>query len=287
MYVGWIMPGLAASLSFVLFAGIDEDCHAPTAGTVSPQVWKVDQAVAFRTKGLAVDADGAPDSYLVDGKGLSDTCDGVVALVDGKRVTKKSDPNHWYEICQKAWAEAVASGDFSRVAIFGFLTDKQHRPLIQSAGDPLPGNAYITTTSLTVPGTPDGVQRHWVDATKIPYIVLPSSFLNLYHVHPSDLAVVYRPKTKAFAFGIFADGGDLGEASVKLHRDLGNEPVTQKNGVARANRGIEDLIVTLVFPGNKVAGSVDAGAWNTAIEEEGKNALEKWGGMTRLQTCGK
>jgi hypothetical protein len=287
MHKGWVIKvsGLVAAMSGVLCTGADQDCHAPSTRTSAPQIWKIDQAVAFLTKGLAVDADGAPDSYLIDGKGLSDTCDGVVAIVNGKRVNKKSDPDHWYEICQKAWAQAVATGDFTSVRIFGFLTDKQHHPLIQASGDPLPGKAYITTTSLTVPGTPDGVQRHWVDATRIPYIVLPSTFLSLYHVHPSDLAVVYRPKTKAFAFGIFADGGDLGEASVKLHRDLGNEPVTQKNGVARANRGIEDSIITLVFPGRNVAGSVDTGAWNAAIHQEGKDALEKWGGMARLQTC--
>jgi hypothetical protein len=35
------------------------------------------------TPGLAVDADGAPDSYRVDGKGLSFTCDGVFAVVNG------------------------------------------------------------------------------------------------------------------------------------------------------------------------------------------------------------
>src|SRR5580700_3620570 len=38
-------------------------------------------AVAFETHGLAVDADGAPNSYLTDGNGLSETCDGVVAVV--------------------------------------------------------------------------------------------------------------------------------------------------------------------------------------------------------------
>jgi hypothetical protein len=80
---------------------------------------------------------------------------------------------------------------------------------------------------------------------------------------------------------------ELPNFGVKLHRDLGNEPVTQKNGIARANRGIEDLIVTLVFPGSKVAGSVDAEAWNTAIHQLGTDALEKWGGMTRLRSSGK
>jgi hypothetical protein len=251
------------------------------------QPWRIDKAVAFQTKGLAVDADGAPNSYLVDGKGLSNTCDGVAAIVGGKRVTPKSDRQHWEAICQKAWSDAVSSGDYSHVAIFGFLTDKQHKPVIQAAGDPLPGKAYITTTTLTVPGTPDGSQRHWVDAVRIPYIVLPVPFRQEYGVAKGDIAVVYRRKTDVAAFAVFADGGDLGEASVKLHRDLGNEPVTESHGVARANRGIDDDVLTLVFPGVNVPGSVDAEAWNRAIRETGNAALEKWGGTSRLKGCAK
>jgi hypothetical protein len=116
-----------------------------------------------------------PDSYLVDAKGLSDTCDGAAAIVNGQRVTRKTDPEHWFILCRKAWIEAQSSGDFSQVAIFGFLKDKQNRPAVQSAGDPLPGKAYITTTTLTVPEMRTGTQRHWADATKIPYVVLPTS----------------------------------------------------------------------------------------------------------------
>ena len=42
---------------------------------------RVGNGVVFKTRGLAVDADGAPNSYRVDGKGLSYTCDGVVGIV--------------------------------------------------------------------------------------------------------------------------------------------------------------------------------------------------------------
>lgn len=254
-------------------------------GAIQP--WRADAAVGFRSAGLAVDADGAPNSYLVDGKGLSDTCDGIVALVDGKRVNNKSDPKHWYAICQQAWKDAQASGDFSKVAIFGFLVDKQNRPLVQGAGDPLPGQAYITTTSMTVKETPAGTQRHWVDAVKIPYVVLPGNFVKTYHVKLGDLAVVYRPKTQAVAFGVYADGGDLGEASVKLHTDLGSSPIVTKNGIARAKAGIPDPVVILVFPGANVPSSEDAEQWNKRIHEAGDAALTKWGGLPRLQVCAK
>jgi hypothetical protein len=267
-------------------AGAQSDCEKP-AGVKNRQPWKVGNAVVFETNGLAVDADGAPDSYLVDGKGLSYTCDGVVAIVDGKRVTKKSDPAHWNELCREAWANAVKSGDYSKVAIFGMLTDKRNRPLVQGPGDPLPGKGYITTTTMTVPDTPAGTQRHWVDATKVPYIVLTSSFTRANHVKTGDVAAVYRPKTSAVAFGVYADmGGELGEASVKLHRDLGNEPMTRSSS-ARAKVGIGDPVVTLVFPGINVPGRLDATIWNEAITKAGKDALEKWGGVARLQACAK
>jgi len=264
-------------------------CQQPsaTADAKSPQPWRAGKAIVFQTNDLAVDADGAPDSYLVDGKGLSDTCDGVAAIVNSKRVTRKTDPEHWFLKCRKAWTEAQASGDFSHVAIFGFLKDEQNRPVVQSVGDPLPGKAYITTTTLTIPETRDGTQRHWVDATKIPYVVLPKSLTNKSGVAPGDLAIVFRPKTGAIAFGVFGDAGDLGEASVKLHRDLRNEPTTKRAGVTRANKGIHDPVVTLVFPGISVQGSQDAETWNHGIQQSGEAALEKWGGIARLQACSK
>ena len=47
------------------------------------KVWTEGKAVLFKSSKLNVDADGAPNSYLVDGKGLSYTCDGVVAVENG------------------------------------------------------------------------------------------------------------------------------------------------------------------------------------------------------------
>lgn len=44
---------------------------------------RVGTGVLFKTRGLAVDADGAPNSYRVDGKGLSNTCDGVAGMLTG------------------------------------------------------------------------------------------------------------------------------------------------------------------------------------------------------------
>lgn len=141
-----------AMMTYALLASSTDDCGTTAIGLNQPV--RVGQAVVFKTSGLAVDADGAPNSYLADGKGLSDTCDGALAIVNGKRVTPKSDPHNWYSICQRAWAAAIAWDDFSKIAIFGFLTDSKNHPIVQSSGDPYPGKAYITTTTLTIAGTP-------------------------------------------------------------------------------------------------------------------------------------
>jgi len=138
-----------------------------------------------------VDADGAPNSYLLDGKGLSYTCDGVVAVENGKRVTPTPNPSDWQQTCNAAWARAKATNDYQGVAIFGFQTAADNRPLIQGGGDPLPGKGYISATSVSIPGAPEGTQRRYVDASRIPYIVVPSSFVSKYKVKPRTLAVVW------------------------------------------------------------------------------------------------
>lgn len=281
MFDSRIFPSLVLAAAFP-FVHAQPSCPAPQT---QHQPWRVDPAVLFLSSGLAVDADGAPNSYLANGKGLSYTCDGALAIVDGKRVTPKTDPAHWNAICNRAWTDAQASGDYSHLAIFGFLSDK-NGPMLQKEGDPLPGTAYITTTTLTISQAPAGTQRHWVDATRIPYIVLTPAFTKANHVKPGDLAVVYRPKTSSIAYAVFADSGpDLGEASVKLHQDLGSNPIVVQQGVSRAKRGLADSVLTLVFPGKNIPAQLDSDAWSAAIKQQGENALKAWGGASRLQAC--
>ncbi len=111
----------------------------PIPGTFDGiHVWRAGNAVGFSTSKLNVDADGAPNSYRVDGKGLSFTCDGVSAMEDGRPITPSSDPQHWQQKCQQAWAHALKTGDYSELRIFGVLKDKHEHPVIQTTGDPLP-----------------------------------------------------------------------------------------------------------------------------------------------------
>lgn len=247
--------------------------------------WTSGSAVGFQRNVLNVDADGAPDSYRVDGNGLSYTCDGISALVNGVPQTPENNPAHWQELCRNAWAAARQSNDYSKVRIFGFMTDQNNRPIVQGDGDPLPGQAFITTTSMSMPSTPDKTQRHYVNANEIPFVVLPAPFVSKYGVKAGDVAVVYWPAKKKHAFGVFADNGRLGEASVRLHQDLGNNPIVVKGGVKRAKVAIEGTVMTVVFPGSAPTPTVDSQKWREDIDKAGQAALDKWGGIDKLAAC--
>jgi hypothetical protein len=238
------------------------------------------------TAGLAVDADGAPDSYRVDGKGLSYTCDGVFAVVGGVAHTQKNDPANWQTLCLQHWAQAKATGDYTKVKIVGFAKDAHGRPIIQGAGDPLPGEAYVTTTKLLIPGQPDSAQRRYVNAREIPYVVLSASYAQHHHLTPGDLVAVYRPKTGRLAYGVYGDCCSLGEASVRLHQDLGSDPLVAKaDGSRRAKRGIGDRTVFVALTGAHTTPSLDAETWRAEIKAKGNAALTALGGLAAVKTC--
>ncbi|MGH6801374.1 MAG: hypothetical protein ACRECZ_08170 [Methylocella sp.] len=178
-----IVPAVALSLSAFAQAAT---CGKTPVGTFNGKaVWKANSGVGFKSAGLAVDADGAPNSYQVDGNGLSFTCDGVTAIGS----TPDTDPKHWQEKCRAGFAKARATGDYSKLRIFGFQTDARNTPLVQKVGDPLPDIGFISTTSVPVSDGPIGTQRHWVDAIQIPYIVLSRSFIQKFRVSPGDVAL--------------------------------------------------------------------------------------------------
>lgn len=274
----------AALIAYPIRLSAQETCAKQAVGTFDVSIWKSGDALGFTTRGLAVDADGAPNSYRVDGNGLSYTCDGVFGIENGVPVTQKTDKARWQKVCQDAWAKAQLTKDYSKVRIVGFAQDSSG-PVVQKVGDPLPNEAYITTTSMTVPGTPPNTQRHYVNAVDIPYVVLPSQLTKEFNMSYGDVALVFRPKTGAMAFAIFADCCSLGEGSVKLHQDLKNDPIVVKSGIQRAKAGIGDNVVTILFPGKHPQPSTDNAVWYKNIQDVGKEAFAAWGGRGKLDAC--
>lgn len=208
------------------------------------------EEVLFFSGKLAVDADGAPGAYHPDDTGI-----------DSLRNAGK--PGNW-------WALAC---------------DDAGTPYRQTQGDPCPGY-YVSTTALCDTRFDVRDPRRYVDATKIPYIVLPR---NLAELHPAgarvakgDLAAVTlvgQPSRPVFA--IYADVGpawgpyhEPGEGSVALAQALGHDPYVD----GRVVRGIASGVFYVVFPGSGRRAPLPP----EEIARCGRQAFDAWGGADKL-----
>jgi len=110
--------------------------------------------------------------------------------------------------------------------------------------DPESGQAE---TSLSFDG--EEGQRQWVDAEKVPYIVLPLHFYQGKGVGLGDVAaVIWQGRVE---YAVFADEGPdhlMGEGSIALHERLGFDPWEEKNGTRQIVNGMDDGVVVIVFP---------------------------------------
>jgi len=202
----------------------------------------------FFTAGMTIDADGAPRAYhppLIGRPG------GAPPGLDDLRNAGR--PGHW----------------------FGIVTDNQGKPVVQRRGDPAPG-FYVSATSLVQRGPfAAGDPRRYVDASTIPFFVLPGPALHTGHARLGDFGAVWNRHTEKLAFAIFADIGPttrIGEGSIALARELGI-PDSPLSG------GADDGISYVVF-----AGSGNGFARPPIqIRANSQKLLERWGGVARLK----
>jgi hypothetical protein len=202
-------------------------------------IWRLgDSAPFFFATGMTIDADGSPNAYNPENTGLDD-------------LSNAGQPGHWD----------------------GVLQDADGNPLMQGPGDPFPGY-YISCTSLA-----DRTKRpldptRFVDASKIPYVVLPREVAFESGTRLGDFAVVMNLRSGAWSYAIFADVGSFGEGSIALADNLGIWSDAREGG----RRG---GVLYLVFPGsgNGQPRSVDE------INELAGKAFQDWGGTDRLNSC--
>ena len=197
----------------------------------------------FFVAGMAIDADGSPRAYHPRG----------------------SPPGLDF------LANAGHPGNF-----FGIITDSHGNPVVQKAHDPAPG-FFVSPTSLQRPDRAPEDPRRYVDASTIPYIVLPGLVRDRGGVRLGDFATVRRRSNGKFSHAIYADGGPagkIGEGSIALAKALGL-PSSPKHG------GTSDKdIVYVVF-----AGSGNGRPRTKAeIDARGEQLLQAWGGLERLRT---
>lgn len=202
-----------------------------------------DTAFLFKGK-MAVDADGAPNTYHpISDMGLDD-------LANGGR------PGNW-------WAVVTDNGQ------------PDGQPILQGPNDPAPG-FYVSTTSLMDETKPVTDPHRYVDATAIPFFVLPPPIIKLTDSRLGDFAVVWNTQNDKIAYAIFADVGPfekIGEGSIALAKALGINPDARNGGTGQG-------IVYLVFPrsGNEKPRPAKV------IDKETKRRLKSWGGLSRLKT---
>jgi Fungal chitosanase of glycosyl hydrolase group 75 len=193
------------------------------------------RAFAYLT-GMMIDADGAPNAYGPGNCGIDD-------------LSNAGKPGHW-------WALATDNG--------------------KPDGNPLVKNGfYISTTSLEDESKKIDESGRFVDATQIPFFVLPSLVEKSGEVHLGDFGMIINLANGRTSAAIFADQGPtgkLGEGSVALAQALG------VNANARSG-GTNEGIVYVVFPGSGTSKMQSLAELN----ESGTRLFEQAGGMRRVR----
>lgn len=215
-------------------------------------VWQLrGQPALFYRAGMTIDADGAPKAYHpVSKKGLD-------ALGNAGR------PGNW-------WGIATHNGK------------RNGQPVIQGPNDPAPGY-YVSTTALSDPTKRYTDPHRYVDATTIPYIIIPGKPKRAVGVHLRDLVrmgdfvLVVNRSNGQVAGAIVADigpVGKLGEGSIALAEALGIPSDPRRGGTSRN-------VVYILFPnsGNRKPRPKEV------IEQRSKELFEAWGGMKQVNAC--
>ena len=202
-------------------------------------IWTIEDgsAVVFQS-GMTIDADGAPNAYSPENTGLDD-------------LSNAGEPGHWD----------------------GIVSDRGGEPYVQGPNDPFPG-FYVSQTALVDWSKERTDPARYVDASKIPYIVLPGELSRQIGARLGDFALVVNRRTGASAAAIFADIGTLGEGSIALANEL--------NIVSDARRGgTRGGVIYLVYPGsgNRQPRSLDD------INSETAKLFQGWGGIEKLNSC--
>jgi|SRR5579871_2609296 len=195
----------------------------------------------FYESGMTIDADGAPNAYHPDNLGLDD-------------LANAGSPGNWP----------------------GLAKDADGEPYVQGPDDPFPGY-YVSETALADRSKPANDPTRYVDASKIPFLVLPGGMARALGARPGDFAVVFNLRNGKSSYAIYGDVGPsdrIGEGSIALAENLRIRSDARNGG---ARRGI----LYLLFPGtgNGRPRTLDE------ISAEGQRLLLDWENAARPVAC--
>jgi hypothetical protein len=195
--------------------------------------------------GFAVDADGAFRAYHPNNRLGLDT------------IEHAGRPGDW-------WALATDTGQANG------------HPVVQRKRDPAPGY-YVSMTSLFDATNPNERDPHrFVDAARIPYVVLPPSGLK--HAKLGDFATVVNLRNGKVTGAIVADESapelKMGEGSIALADALGIDSSPRYGGIERG-------VAYVIYPGSGNSRPRPL----LEIITNSQRRFQTWGGVDRLTAC--
>jgi hypothetical protein len=202
-------------------------------------IWQSpDGSAVFFQSGMTIDADGAPNAYNPQNTGLDD-------------LANAGQPGHWD----------------------GVVQDENGDPFVQGPDDPFPGY-YVSCTSLCDRNKRSVDPRRYVDASRIPYVVLPGGLARQAGAHLGDFALVMNLRNGRSSYAIFADVGTLGEGSIALADNLGIHSDARIGGTRGG-------VLYVIFPGSGDGAPHSVDEINTLAPER----AEQWGGIEQGNAC--
>jgi Fungal chitosanase of glycosyl hydrolase group 75 len=198
-------------------------------------------AYAYETSIKAVDADGAPNAYHPDDTGLDALANAGYPHTNWWKDVLVPDP------ANPSRAFEQPSGDFE-----GF---------------------FVAMTSLRGPGGNQQDPATYVDATRFPYVVIPSGFEKIPNAaKPGDVGFATHLGSGMTTTFIVADTGGgsaakLGECSIALWVSLGGQNPNPRNGSGVPSGRIQYIL----FPGSRKPGP---GIWPRTNQDIHDQAME-------------
>jgi hypothetical protein len=254
----------------------------------------------FWVRPLEVDLDGVRNAYHRDdphgNKGLAIEYlgNGMTIIRDGERLEFKLDEEQndtWLDAYRKIVANGWKAPEGWEVEIYGFARDQNQRVCTRRDG------RLVSATSLVqYPGARHCDPKRYVDALKLPGIVIPNRASDETPVPRADkevappfaergvsrgdLAVVYNPETRIWKGAFLYDTGPrhlLGEGSMRLVLDLRAQQQVPTTAVETNSLGIDETHV-LLFPGT--ARRLGSGrTWtHEKIQRLATEQFKNWGG---------
>jgi hypothetical protein len=202
------------------------------------KVYQEDNALLYLA-GMQIDADGDELAYAPAGSDLSPL----------DYLANAGNPGNWW----------------------GISTDKSGNPYVQQPYHRGPGY-HVSTTALFNGAFPESNPDRYLDASHIPFFVLPSDFGQ--NVKLGDLGFAYNTQTKdnnCMIYGDIGPKGQIGEASIGLAKTLGVNPDAKKGGTS------SKIICYWLQPGSSKGWQVVDTWWPQALAN-----FQTWGGLKRL-----